>query len=41
MVSQQVDMLLTHMVNVLLIFYLGDNIGIVLWTQGCHDTHNV
>ena len=34
MVSLQVNMILTQMVNVLLIFHLGDNIGIVLWTQG-------
>ena len=34
MVSLQVSMILTRMVNAILIFYLGNNIGIVLWSQG-------
>ena len=39
-------MIFTHMVNVLLIFYLGDYIGIVLWTQalfvdGCHGNNEI
>ena len=34
LVTVQVHMKFTHMVNVLLVFHLGNNIGIVPWTQG-------